>query len=87
MRRVLLALIILSTPLVSEKAAADDGCQMGPYGIQCYPGARPGVPYYGPYSDRPRYYGGYGYRDDDYYRPHYNDGYRRSHRPQYYYWR
>jgi hypothetical protein len=64
MRRILLGLAILvMTIMVTEPALADDGCWFGSYGrIQCYPGARPGVPYYGgqsEYYERRRYHRGY----------------------------
>jgi hypothetical protein len=71
MRRVLLGIpILVMTIMVTEPASADDGCWFDAYGrIQCYPGARPGVPYYGAqneYYERRRYprnYEGYGPRD------------------------
>src|SRR5437879_5489648 len=74
MRQLLLAAAVLGTIVGScSVAVADDGCYPpDAYGrIRCLPGARPGVPYYGPSRSYDRYdrndrYDGY---DRGYYGP------------------
>ena len=61
MRRIVF--ITFAVLAAAGPASANDGCWFDEYGYTiCYPGARPGVPYYGPNYYVPRG----GQRHDDY---------------------